>query len=108
MEFTYPECHPHQGELTTDQATESECGLLAADRAPRPIVQGSQMMTQKRESKSMIQGKEILISGGKFTNVKGDYHEHNTTYVVDARARRSLSLYIRIQYLEKLGQYCLI
>jgi hypothetical protein len=32
----------------------------------------------------MIQGKEILISGGKMTNVEGDYHEHNTTYVVEA------------------------
>ena len=29
----------------------------------------------------MIQGEEITISGGKLTNVEGDYHEHNTTYV---------------------------
>lgn len=26
--------------------------------------------------------KEILISGGKLTNVEGDYHEDNTIYVV--------------------------
>ena len=32
----------------------------------------------------MIQGKEITISGGKLTNVAGDYHEHNdTTFVIE-------------------------
>ena len=40
-------------------------------------------MIRKRKSKSMIQGKEITISGGKLTNVEGDYHEHNITYVIE-------------------------
>ena len=40
-------------------------------------------MIRKQKSKSMIQGKEITISGGKLTNVGGDYHEHNITYVID-------------------------
>ena len=42
-----------------------------------------EMMIPKRKSESMIQGKEITISGGKLTNVEGDYHEHNTTYVIE-------------------------
>jgi hypothetical protein len=42
------------------------------------------MMALKQKSKSMIQGKEILISGGKMTIVEGNYHEHNTAYVVEA------------------------
>ena len=40
-------------------------------------------MCRKRKSKSMIQGKEITISGGNLTNVEGDYHEHNNTYVIE-------------------------
>lgn len=73
MISTFPECHdpPHR-ELTTDQAA-------------RLIVQACSrcwMMILKRKSKSMMQAKEILISGGKLTRVEGDYHEHNTIYVV--------------------------
>jgi hypothetical protein len=35
-----------------------------------------------QERDTMVQGKNILISGGKLNNVGGDYHEHNTTYVI--------------------------
>ena len=40
-------------------------------------------MIRKRKSKSMIQGKEITISGSNLTNVEGDYHEHYNTYVIE-------------------------
>ena len=47
---------------------------------------------------SMIQGKKITITGGKLTNVGGDYHEHNT-YVIEESATRP-------KYLKRiLGQY---
>ena len=38
----------------------------------------------------MIQGEEITISGGKLTNVQGDYHEHNTTYVNQSLTNRKI------------------
>ena len=41
----------------------------------------------RERSYSMIQGKKITITGGKFNNVGGDYHEHNT-YVIEESAKR--------------------
>ena len=50
---------------------------------------------------SMIQGKNITINGGKFNNVGGDYHEHNT-YAIKESATRP-------KYLKRiLGQYYII
>ena len=62
-----------------------------------------EMMIRKRKSKSMVQGKEITISGGNLTNVEGNYHEHNNyTYVIE-----ETPTYRR--YLDAIpGQCCLI
>lgn len=41
----------------------------------------------------MVQGTDINISGGKFTNVAGDYHEHkNTTVILNDSEKSSESL----------------
>ena len=54
--------------------------------------------SERERPYSMIQGKKITISGGKFNNVGGDYHEHNT-YVIEESATHP-------KYLKRiLGQY---
>ena len=91
MKTPVPECLPLQEELTTTQAshglaaTEPECGI---SRVAMPSEGHHPRMLQVPESKpklrsSMIQGKEILISGGNLTNVEGDYHEHIHIYDVE-------------------------
>ena len=91
MKAPVPECLPLQEDLTTTQAShglaaiEPECGI---SRVTMPSEGHHPRMLQVPESKpklrsSMIQGKEILISGGNLTNVEGDYHEHIHIYDVE-------------------------
>ena len=55
----------------------------------------------------MIQGENVTVHGGNFTNVGGDYHEHrNTTYVV--KEPTMVSKYLKIfkgQYVSSYEPY---
>ena len=64
--------------LDTDTDTDTDTWL-----SPYLPVRREIMIQKRKSDESMIQGKEITISGGKLTNVGGDYHEHNTTYVIE-------------------------
>ena len=68
--------------MTTDSKLDSSVGEPCEPTVSIPV-RKKRIQRKTRKLKSMIQGKEITISGGKLTNVEGDYHEHNTTYVIE-------------------------
>ena len=78
--------------------------LAAAEVNRQPENQGivpNVKRSRRERSNSMIQGKIITITGGKFNNIGGDYHEHNT-YAIEESATRP-------KYLKQiLGQYYFI
>ncbi|PPQ98173.1 hypothetical protein CVT26_003219 [Gymnopilus dilepis] len=50
---------------------------------PHPLLVGVPDVVKKTEqSLSMLQGQDITVHDGKFTNVAGDYHEHKNTIIV--------------------------
>ena len=73
---------PLQYQQDTEKDFASEAYIPVTWPSPHLPVR-RETMIRKRKSKSMVHGKEITISGGKLTNVEGDYHEHNTTYVIE-------------------------
>jgi len=66
----------------------------------RPV---TPILRERIQSKSMFQGKEILISGGKLTHVGGDYHEHITIYVIDEAPTYLKTLQDKVQKLETIS-----
>ena len=74
------------GPMTTDCNLDSSVGepcepTLFVSHYPSYLSVWEETMIRRQKSKSMIQGEEITISGGKFTNVGRDYHDHNTTII---------------------------